>query len=87
MKKTITLPRLLPGKEFTRRGMEFLTAIQKELMPEHASKIVAINVETGEYTLGEDITAAALAFRKRWPNEISFGIRVDGGPVVKFHGM
>jgi hypothetical protein len=26
------------------------------------------------------------AFRRRWPDTLPFVARVDGGPVVKFHG-
>jgi hypothetical protein len=53
MRKQLDLPKpLLPGREFERRAKETLQRIQKELLPEHASALVAINVETGEYELG-----------------------------------
>ena len=54
---------------------------------EHASEIVAINVETGEYILGRTVSEVLVAFRKRWPKQLAYFIRVDGGPVAKFHGM
>ena len=88
MKKQLDLPKpTLPGREFERRAKEILKRIQPELLPEHAAEIVAINVETGEYELGPGTPEATTAFRKRWPGEISYLVRADGGPVNKFHGM
>jgi hypothetical protein len=78
---------LVPGREFDRRARLILAEIQKALMPDHASDIVCINVETGEYTLGATRREAEDAFGRRWPHNYYFQIRVDGGPAVKFHGM
>ncbi len=87
MKKYLDMPKRMPRREFERRAKQILQEIQKTLLPEHASEIVAINVETGEYTLGSTTIEARTAFRKRWPGQLTYLIRVDGGPVVKFHGM
>ncbi|HLQ44485.1 MAG TPA: hypothetical protein VK137_07145 [Planctomycetaceae bacterium] len=87
MPKTVTLPKRFPRREEDRRIAQFLKAIQEELMPEHANEVVAINLETGEYTLGEDDLAAWLAFKKRFPKVFCHLVRVDGGPVAKFHGF
>ena len=76
----------IPRSEFNRRADRFLAKIQKELMPEHADEILAINMETGEYVLGADTEEAADKFEKRWPDVLMFKCRVDGGPVAKFHG-
>jgi hypothetical protein len=76
----------IPRSEFNRRADRFLAAIQKDLMPEHADEFLAINMETGEYVLAADFDQAAAEFEKRWPDVLIFGCRVDGGPVVKFHG-
>jgi hypothetical protein len=48
---------------------------------------VAINVETGEYVLAPTLDEVYEAFDRRWPDQLSFVVRVDGGPVAKFHGM
>lgn len=87
MKKQRIFPRQLPRREFERRAEQILREIQKTLLPDHASEIVAINVETGEYTLGRTAREAQEAFRARWPNQLAYRVRVDGGPVFKFHGM
>jgi hypothetical protein len=85
MKKTLEPPKRLPRHEADRRIESCLQSIQRELMPEHAADVAAINLETGEYTLGRDDLAAALAFRKKWPGVLAYLVRVNGGPVVKFH--
>jgi hypothetical protein len=58
----------------------YLEKIQKELSPDNAKKVVAINTETGEYTLGEDSKEALAAYRKRWGDYGFFLCRVDGSP-------
>jgi hypothetical protein len=87
MKKHFGIPRpFLPGRDFERRAKEILQRIQKDLLPEHASDIVAINVETGEYELGQGPLEAQAAFGKRWTGKDCYLVRADGGPINKFHG-
>ena len=87
MMRIVTNPKRFPRREEDRRIAEFLKAIQDELMPDHANEIVAINLETGEYTLGTKAIDVALEFKKRWPSAFAHLARVDGGPVFKFHGL
>ena len=87
MKKRVILPRTMPRREFQQRGKQILQELQKTLLPEHAAEILAINVETGDYVLGRTLRDAIVAFRNRWPDQLSYAVRVDGGPVIKFHGM
>jgi hypothetical protein len=87
MKKRLILPRMPPRREFQQRARQILQELQKTLMPDHAPEIIAINVETGEYVLGRAMHEAITAFRARWPDQISYLVRVDGGPVTRFHGM
>ena len=87
MHKHFNVPKpLLPGRDFERRAREILQRIQKELLPDHASDIVAINVETGEYELGLGPLEAQTAFGKRWIGQVCYLVRGDGGPINKFHG-
>ena len=65
---------------FDRRIDGFLEKIQEELTPDKAKMVVAINMQTGEYALGEDFKAAREAFEKRWPDGGYFMCRVDGTP-------
>jgi len=74
-------------RDFERRAHQILAELQKTLLPEHSSKIIAINVDTGEYLLSDDLDDAWESFRRRWPNSLAYVSRVDGGAVVKFHGI
>jgi hypothetical protein len=76
-----------PMGDFRKRAQEILAELQKELLPEHASEVVAINAATGEYILAPNSEEAGRAFRKRWPGTLAYVVRVDGGPVLKYHGF
>jgi hypothetical protein len=71
---------------FAKQAKEILAELQKTLLPEHASKVIAINVNTGDYLLANTRHEAWQEFRKRWPGTLGYVCRVDGGPVVKFYG-
>jgi hypothetical protein len=70
-----------------RSTSEFLRKIQRELLPDHAKEFVAINTDTGEYTLGKLPNDAFTTFLARWPDSPMYLCRVDGGPAAKFYGM
>jgi hypothetical protein len=85
VKKVLTDP-MISQRAFERRAAAILAELQKVLLPEHASEVIAINVDTGEYLLAATGGDAWREFRKRWPGKLGFVCRVDGGAVVKFHG-
>ena len=60
--------------------------LQKTLLPEHASEVLGINDETGEYVMAPTKDDVYEAFHARWPDRLTFIVRVDGGPVTEFHG-
>lgn len=82
-----TLPKIpvLP-RDFDRKAEQILSRIQGDLLPEQAERIVQINVDTGDYVVGDTSKDATREFRKRWPHAIAYEVRADGGPVIKFHG-
>lgn len=69
--------------DFERLVDGYLEKIQQELMPEKARMVVAINMNTGEYVLGEDSGKAYQAFRRKWPGVFYYMCRVDGSPSVR----
>ncbi len=85
MKKVLTEP-TMSMREFRKRAHQTLAELQKTLLPEHGSEIIAINVDTGEYVLAATQDEVWPAFKARWPGSLAYVTRVDGGPVVKFHG-
>jgi hypothetical protein len=86
MRKQAHYPPQMSMREFDRRADQILKELQKTLLPEHASDILAINVETGEYVMAPTANEVYEEFERRWPQQLSFVVRVDGGPVTKFHG-
>lgn len=80
----VTQPKikLLP-KDFDRNGEAILARIQPELLPDQADKIVSINVTTSEYVLADTPRESSRRFRERWPDELFYQVRADGGPVMR----
>lgn len=73
--------RLGPGRTAQERLIDsYLEKIQQELTPDNAKMVVAINTDTGEYTLGQNSKEALDAYRKRWGDYGFFLCRVDGSP-------
>jgi hypothetical protein len=85
MKKALTTP-TASLRDFDKRADGILAELQKTLLPEHASDVIGINVDTGEYVLAHTSAEAWQAFREQWPGTLGYVVRVDGGPVAKFHG-
>lgn len=74
------MKKLLDKEEFTKKGK----AIYKKLQPEfrkNKGKIVAIEVDSGNYFIGEDELDAAQKARSRFPDKIFVFFRI-GYPVV-----
>ncbi len=86
MKKKLTDP-TAPRHEFRKRAHQILAELQHQLLPKHASDFIGINVDTGEYVLDAESQEVMRKFRQRWPGAVAYVSRVDGGPVVKFHGF
>jgi hypothetical protein len=52
-------------------------------MPEHALKILAINMHSGEYVMADTTGKAQNEFMARWPDDAVHLVRVDGGPAFR----
>ncbi len=76
-----------PRRDFGKRGEQILAELQEDLLPEHVSDFIGINVDTGEYVLDADSHEVWRKFRKRWPGTLMYLARVNGRPVIKFHGF
>jgi hypothetical protein len=71
--------------EFDRKGDAILKELQKTLLPEHANAMIAIDVESGDYCLGETSREAWTALRERHPDRVAYVSRVDGRPAFTYH--
>ena len=86
MQPTMLKKPRLSRAEFNRRADEYLKRIQHELLPDHATDFVAINMETNEYVLGQSLHEVFAAYRARWSDCLMYLCRVDGSPAIKFRG-
>ena len=67
--------------EFVDRGKRIYKRLKPKLEPMYKGKVVAIDVESGDYILGDDELDAALNARRLFPDKIFYFIRI-GYPVV-----
>jgi len=82
----------LSGEEITQRGKELYENIIRTQVetPENIGKIISINVETGEYEIGEDlvVTSGKLQAKQAdaliWAERIGFdAVYAVGGTLVR----
>jgi hypothetical protein len=82
----------LSGKEITERGKQFYeNSIRSQVeIPENIGKFVSINVETGEYEIGDDLLLTSLRLRAKqtdaalWTERIGFNaVYAVGGALFR----
>ena len=56
-----------PREEIARRGDEIYEPIREEMESKHDGKVVAIDVDTGFYSLGNTVQNAVSPVRRRTP--------------------
>ncbi|KAM3102568.1 hypothetical protein ACKFKF_04245 [Phormidesmis sp. 146-12] len=73
---TVRQPRY-SKEEFARRGNEIYEAqVRFQVEAGNHGKIVAIDIETGAFAIGDDSLTAAKQLLKRYPDAQIFGIRI-----------
>jgi predicted ATP-dependent Lon-type protease len=85
----------LSDEEITQRGREiYNSSIRSQVeTPENIGKIVSINVETGEYEVGDDLLVTSLQLRVKqadaalWTERIGFNaVYAVGGTLFRTVG-
>jgi hypothetical protein len=72
----------LTRDEIVRRGKEiYYSDILSAVEAENYGRVVAIDVRTGEYALGDDAIQSAASLRERLPDAVIFFMRV-GYPTM-----
>ena len=72
--------KVLDKKQFTEKGKAIYKRLESKLI-EKKGKIVAIEIESGDYVIGDDELDAALKARDKFPDKIFTFFRI-GYPVV-----
>jgi hypothetical protein len=79
----------IPAQQvFDKRGKELYEKViraQVEI-PENIGKIISINVETGEYEIGEDLVVTSGKLRAKQPNAIIWAERIGFDAVYAVGG-
>ncbi len=74
------------AQEIGQRGRElYENGIRARVEADHRGKYVAIDVNTGDYEVGQDRVAAAEQLRRRRPEAVVFFVRI-GLPPVRLGG-
>ncbi|ELR99100.1 hypothetical protein [Gloeocapsa sp. PCC 73106] len=72
-------------EEFARRGNEIYDAGVRSLVEEgNYGKLVAIDIETGAYEVGDTAIAATESLYERYPNAQPWVIRIGHRTVYRF---
>jgi len=74
----------LDKDEITERGKSIYKLLRPELEKKFKGKVIAIEVDSGDYVIGNDELDAAIKARKKFPHKIFTFIRVGYLAVHKF---
>jgi hypothetical protein len=81
---TVRQPRY-SKEEFAQRGNEiYESQVRPKVEAGNHGKIVAIDIETGAFEVGNDSLTAAKQLLKRYPDAQIFGIRIGYRAVHRF---
>ena len=73
--------------EMAAKGEAILRTIEDELLPEHRGEAVVIDVDSGDYFLGETGIEATDKARRKYPDKIFYLARVGARAYVSFKGL
>ena len=78
----------LNKEEINRRGKELYENIIRSQVEtvENIGKIISINVETGEYEIGDDLIVTSLRLREKQPDATLWGERIGFNAVYAVGG-
>ncbi len=76
----------MPQETVDQAFIERCRAIYRQLLPaliaKHRGKVIAIEPETGDYVLGEDLDSVSAKALARYPNRLFGFFQVDEAPAV-----
>lgn len=76
-----------PMEEFARRGKEIYQRLKEKVDPGNFGKILAIDIETGEYEIDDDSFAAGDRLFARLPDPQIYCMRIGHRGVYHFGGQ
>ena len=83
----MTTPTRRPPEETGRLGDEIYEREIRRLVEEtHHGKVVAIDVDSGDYAIGENVIVAAERLREMRPDALPWAVRVGHRALYHFGG-
>ena len=73
-------------RKLSTKGKEIYERIRRELEPEHKGKIVAIEVDSGDYFLGKNVIEATRKGREKHPDKVFYLIRIGFPSIYTYTG-
>ncbi len=71
--------------QLAKKGKEYYEQHLKDILEkEYRGKIIAIDVDSGDYFFGETVSEAASEGRKKYPGKVFYAVRI-GYESVHFH--
>ena len=77
----------LDKDELTERGKKAYKLLKPKLEKKFKGKVMAIEVDSGDYVIGDDELDAAVKAQKEFPNKIFVFIRIGYPAVHKFRAI
>ena len=75
------------GEEFARRGKERYEHLRVQVeVPDNIGKLIAVDVETGDYEIGEDLLAISHCLKSRHPGAEMWAERIGFNAVYTVGG-
>jgi hypothetical protein len=82
------MPAKYSGEEIGQRGLEIYERRLRSLLEtqENIGRIVSIDVESGDYEIGDDLVEAGRRLQQRHPNALMYGKRIGYNAVYAVGG-
>ena len=77
----------LDKNELTERGKGIYKSLKSKLEKKYNGKVIAIEVDSGDYVIGDDELDAAIKAREKFPHKIFTFIRIGYLAVHKFRTL
>lgn len=74
----------LSAKRIGQVGQQIYGHLQPKLEPRYTGKIVAIDVESGDYFVGDTLHEAIQKGREKYPNRVFYSVKIGYPAVYSF---
>ena len=84
---TKNLPSREERREIGKKARAIYEPLREKLEKEHWGEYISINVETGDYAIASDHEEAIKKMRTKYPDQLSFTIRIGYRAIAHFRGL